>query len=384
MSVCKELGAYLPYFRAVYKGVPFDVLSVQDESSRRIAIGTFPYSEVIRNQDIGRSAQKYTLTGRAYGQGHRAEAAILKKVFNSPNPGWLVHPTLGVIYVSVLSANFSNDLLNSPSITRFNVSFIEANPSKTSLLGGAVTVGIGDLLDGLYNGFSNIYSPNGAALAQVAKYGTFLMPLFNNLFKKVGSASPVKAISSSLASLTQDPKGSTVSSFILGTMQYIHSASIPLMQKIAAFDDILTFNSSVSIAPDYTSKITNVLSIASASIFLSDLLVQRDFDTMGDADNALNRAVLYIDQTINNFKNFDLLDLQELFERFRVNFIHNMNQKIYSAPNLTTFRFSDPLTRYSAIWQLYKNAEDLDGLTFVDNEFIFGVGQELSLYVTRE
>ena len=148
MSLILDLSEPLPYFEASFKGIPFKVETIKDDENRRIATGAFPYSDTIATQDLGRMPRKYTFTGKFSGLGHRFKALLLKKAFESYGAGYLSHPSLGILYVSCIDSQFSNDLENSYNITRYTVNFIEANDPNKSIVDGVKQVVIGDILNG--------------------------------------------------------------------------------------------------------------------------------------------------------------------------------------------------------------------------------------------
>jgi len=119
-SISDLLPGLLP---ASYRGVRFDVPDTSIEAGRRIVVHLFPGLDAAAYDDMGLAPQIITIDGLVLGDDYIAQAQVLEAAFETPGPGTLIHPWLGVMLVMQEGAariSFSSSELR---VARFSVSF---------------------------------------------------------------------------------------------------------------------------------------------------------------------------------------------------------------------------------------------------------------------
>ena len=121
-------SCYTPkYFRASYKGIPFDAMEVSSEHGRRGAEGEFPFGENTGYADLGRRIRTYSVRGRFVNNDHISQSAAFIAACETPGPGPLVHPTRGIVIVACRSLQVTDDPLEAQGVTYIDLDFVEAN-----------------------------------------------------------------------------------------------------------------------------------------------------------------------------------------------------------------------------------------------------------------
>ncbi|MCU4119297.1 DNA circularization N-terminal domain-containing protein [Variovorax sp. N23] len=159
---------------ASFGGVPFGVLGGQIRVGRRNAVHEYPFKDQVWVEDLGRAARRITLTGflvenGIYGGGNViAQRERLIAVCESAGKSTLVHPTLGMLNVSLLDS-MMEERWDRGRVFEISFAFIEAGervfPELTVDTGAEVSIAA-SLADAA--GISDFASSVTSSLAQGA------------------------------------------------------------------------------------------------------------------------------------------------------------------------------------------------------------------------
>jgi prophage DNA circulation protein len=93
--------------RASFRGVPFEVESVQNRGGRRADITEFPLRNDPQTDDLGRRARSMRFQAFVIGTEYMAVRDALMEALEADGPGTLVHPYLGEMDVQIGDVSFS-------------------------------------------------------------------------------------------------------------------------------------------------------------------------------------------------------------------------------------------------------------------------------------
>jgi prophage DNA circulation protein len=89
---------------AFFRGVPFKVQAARVKKGRRWAVHEYPYLDGGRPEDMGRALRTYAFSGYLIGDLAPVMQLLLDTAIEAKDPGLLIHPTLCVLRVGLLSA----------------------------------------------------------------------------------------------------------------------------------------------------------------------------------------------------------------------------------------------------------------------------------------
>jgi prophage DNA circulation protein len=90
---------------ASFRGVPFKVVTAQTRKGRRPAVHEYPYVDGGWVEDMGRALRIYSFSGYLIGDAAPVMQLLLDNAVETKGPGLLIHPTIGAVQVSVVSAS---------------------------------------------------------------------------------------------------------------------------------------------------------------------------------------------------------------------------------------------------------------------------------------
>lgn len=93
------------YLQCSFRGVPFVVLGSGGQAGRKQAVHDYPYRDGVWTEDLGRRARMYHVRGFVCGPEYMAQRDLLINAAEAADSGLLVHPTLGILRVTL--SNFS-------------------------------------------------------------------------------------------------------------------------------------------------------------------------------------------------------------------------------------------------------------------------------------
>jgi len=134
---------------ASFRGVPFAVFSDEVMTGRRVALHQYPGRDEPWAEDMGRDARRYRFRGFiadgdvVFAGGPIAlQRALLLAACEKKGPGLLIHPTLGVLSVSLVRSAIGEDL-GAGSFSTVDLEFVESGkqqfPSLMSSSSGIFT-----------------------------------------------------------------------------------------------------------------------------------------------------------------------------------------------------------------------------------------------------
>lgn len=112
------------YQQASFRGVEFFIESANNGFGRRIVTHEFPKRDNPRNEDLGRKAREFSFDAYVIGDDYFQHRNDLIKALETPGPGQLVHPYLGVFSV-VCQSSRSTETNAEGRVCRFDLQFIE-------------------------------------------------------------------------------------------------------------------------------------------------------------------------------------------------------------------------------------------------------------------
>ena len=89
---------------AYFRGVPFKVVGAHVRKGRRLAVHEYPFRDGGWPEDMGRALRTYSFTGYLIGDLAPVMQLALDTMIERKGPGLLIHPTIGAVYVDVMSA----------------------------------------------------------------------------------------------------------------------------------------------------------------------------------------------------------------------------------------------------------------------------------------
>jgi prophage DNA circulation protein len=129
-GVPTSIGGFLSLLQhAAFRGVPFSVIGAEVRKGRKGATHNYPFRDGAMREDMGRAARIYAFTGYLIGDLAPAMQLLLDNALETQGPGLLLHPTLGAVQVSLLSAatSVSRDAMRVISI---RMEFMEQEPQS--------------------------------------------------------------------------------------------------------------------------------------------------------------------------------------------------------------------------------------------------------------
>lgn len=96
-----------PYFGEIFScsfnGAPFFARGAESNFGRKVAVHKYPYRDTVWPEDTGRKAREFMVEGFLQGDDVIAQRDWMKTVCETPGPGILIHPTYGILSVSLLN-----------------------------------------------------------------------------------------------------------------------------------------------------------------------------------------------------------------------------------------------------------------------------------------
>ena len=86
---------------ASFRGVTFEVESVQDDGEKSIVVHEYPYRAGAEIEDLGRKARRIRVTALFWGEDYLSGVASLVKAFEETGKGELIHPVFGSVQVAI-------------------------------------------------------------------------------------------------------------------------------------------------------------------------------------------------------------------------------------------------------------------------------------------
>lgn len=132
--------------KASFRGVSFWVNSNGGENGRKTAIHEYPNKDQVWVEDLGRSQRKYHIQGFVLGNDYLTQRQLLINAIEQEGPGNLIHPTLGMLKVSITNSGWRepDNLQNKVEI---NFDCIEYSNPVAGFITELTGTAIGELSD---------------------------------------------------------------------------------------------------------------------------------------------------------------------------------------------------------------------------------------------
>lgn len=114
---------------AAYEGIPFDVISTDDDIQRSVAEHAVAYLDGAALEDLGSGAVRYRMQAIFFGDDYEARFQDLMWALELPGPGELVHPIYGVVQVQFTGCQLHHEAENRDQVT-VQLEFTEATPGN--------------------------------------------------------------------------------------------------------------------------------------------------------------------------------------------------------------------------------------------------------------
>jgi prophage DNA circulation protein len=144
------MTVFASYLPGSFRDVPFLYVDSDGEIGRRVAVFEYPGRDIPLVEDMGKKARVWSLELVVAGQNYMVGRNDLINALSEKGPGTLVHPTLGELTVSVLSARGPVESTREGGTARFSVTFIESGAQTYPLHAvdfRAMTADAGDVVD---------------------------------------------------------------------------------------------------------------------------------------------------------------------------------------------------------------------------------------------
>lgn len=134
--------------KASFRGVSFWVNSNAGENGRKTAIHEYPNKDTVWVEDLGRSQRRYHIQGFVLGSDYLTQRQLLINAVEQEGPGNLIHPTLGMLKVSITNYGW-REPENTQNKVEVNFECIEYSNPIAGFITELTGTLVGDLSDAL-------------------------------------------------------------------------------------------------------------------------------------------------------------------------------------------------------------------------------------------
>lgn len=131
---------------ASFRGAPFRVDTASKAGGRRGQTYEFPKSDRVSDEDLGRRAGRWALTGWVIGEDYTYQADLLEAALTAEGPGLLVHPLMGEMQVRCETYTRSERRVEGGMAT-FDLVFVEAGQPMRSFYREATDAKVEEKVD---------------------------------------------------------------------------------------------------------------------------------------------------------------------------------------------------------------------------------------------
>jgi hypothetical protein len=94
---------------ASWRGIPFGVVTNANTAGRMLAIHQYPLRDVVWPEDLGKAPRRFQIQGFLVGDNVQLQRIAFIRAAEVAGPGTLVHPTMGIVQVTLLSSSFAEE-----------------------------------------------------------------------------------------------------------------------------------------------------------------------------------------------------------------------------------------------------------------------------------
>lgn len=135
-------------YTASWRGMTFVTREAEGEFGRKTAVHNYTKRDTVYVEDMGRKARSYSVSGFLVGDDVLAQRDYLISLCEIPGPGLLIHPTHGIVNVSLISFTESSRVENG-RVVDIHFQFMEAGaklfPSIVANTFGAISTAINNV-----------------------------------------------------------------------------------------------------------------------------------------------------------------------------------------------------------------------------------------------
>ena len=118
---------------ASFRGAPFKVDTTAKAGGRRGVTFEYPKRDTPSDEDLGRRAQRWAISGYVIGPFYTDDANELENALNAAGPGPLVHPTMGEMQVRCETYT-RNERKDMGGFAAFEMTFVEGGQPATQMI----------------------------------------------------------------------------------------------------------------------------------------------------------------------------------------------------------------------------------------------------------
>jgi prophage DNA circulation protein len=121
------------FYPASFRGVGFYIDTGARAGGRRGVNFEYPKRDTPTDEDMGRRAKHWAVTGYVLGPDYDLDAQDLEDALNAEGPGLLVHPNMGEMQVRCETYTRS-DSKDRQNVAMFDMTFVEAGTAAADLV----------------------------------------------------------------------------------------------------------------------------------------------------------------------------------------------------------------------------------------------------------
>lgn len=143
------------YGTASYKGIEFEVESVEYAGGFRVLTHQYPFLDAHYNENLGKTAEEFTVSGFFHGKNFREKLWIAKRIWETRSNGIFYEPTQNKIHNVMLkewSHSWDNKLL---SRAEFTLTFVEKADLPYPATSSGIIASINNKIDEMINDVSD-------------------------------------------------------------------------------------------------------------------------------------------------------------------------------------------------------------------------------------
>lgn len=139
------------YGTASYKGIEFEIESVEYSGGFRISTHQYPFLDAHYNENLGKTAEEFTVKGFFHGKNFREKLWIAKRIWETRSNGIFYEPTQNKIHNVMLkgwSHSWDNKTL---SRAEFTLNFVEKADSPYPATSIGIIASLNNNIDEIIN-----------------------------------------------------------------------------------------------------------------------------------------------------------------------------------------------------------------------------------------
>lgn len=179
---------------ALFRGIPFGVDGTSGSNGRRIALHQYAYRDTVWAEDLGQAPRTGSIDGFLLGDLVPVLRLALTQAAETKGPASLVHPTLGLLNVTLTAPLKWREDKNALGRLNFTLEWVEASerlfPNSTQDLTSGINLAV--VLTVAQVGLSLVNSvANGGGVGSFLAVEAGVFPFASQIISQIGSATTV-------------------------------------------------------------------------------------------------------------------------------------------------------------------------------------------------